>query len=396
MPFTPEQTQIILRVAITLLAAFGVTFCATPVARFFAIKTGAVDVPTDMRRMHTSPVPRLGGLAIFLGFVCGVVFFADLNAQLRGMLIGCAIIVAVGALDDVFELSAVTKLIVQIIAAIIACSHGIIITGIANPIAFIGGSYLHFGSVFSYIITVVWIVLITNAVNLIDGLDGLAVGVSAISSMTTLVIALLVSDLSIAVVAAAIAGACFGFLPFNFNPAKIFMGDSGALLLGFVLATVSITGLFKFYAIVSFAVPFFVIGLPLIDAIIAIIRRVSKGQNPMSPDKKHLHHRLLEIGLTQKQAVVIMYVVSTVLGLIAVVMTTSGEVRALLLVVSIITCLVLAYIIRKIALLRTIRGLYDKPGAHRGENGAAESNDTAETDDGGEPTQTNGAGEAPK
>ncbi|MDR1822058.1 MAG: undecaprenyl/decaprenyl-phosphate alpha-N-acetylglucosaminyl 1-phosphate transferase, partial [Oscillospiraceae bacterium] len=331
MPFTPEQTQIILRVALTLLAAFGVAFCATPVARYFAVKTGAVDVPTDMRRMHTSPVPRLGGLAIFLGFICGVVFFAELNRQLRGILIGCAVIVAIGALDDVFELTAVTKLIVQIIAAVIACEHGIVIGGLANPLAFFGGSYLMFGPVLSYIITVVWIVLITNAVNLIDGLDGLAVGVSAISSVTTLIIALLVSDINIAVIAAAIAGACFGFLPFNFNPAKIFMGDSGALLLGFVLSTVSITGLFKFYAVVSFAVPFFVIGLPLIDAVIAICRRVLKGQNPMSPDKKHLHHRLLEVGLTQKQAVVIMYVVSTLLGLIAVVMTTSGETRALVL-----------------------------------------------------------------
>ncbi len=176
----------------------------------------------------------------------------------------------------------------------------------------------------------IWIVAITNSVNLIDGLDGLAVGVSAISSVTMLVVAFLVSEGDIAVLMAALAGACLGFLPYNKNPAKIFMGDTGATFLGFVLAVVSIQGLFKFYAILSFAVPFLILGLPIFDTSFAFIRRVASGKNPMSPDRSHVHHRLIDMGFSQKQAVAILYIISAVLGLSAVVLTSSGEIKAML------------------------------------------------------------------
>ena len=170
---------------------------------------------------------------------------------------------------------------------------------------------------------------ITNSVNLIDGL---AAGVSTISGLTMLVISLVVSEGNVAVILAALVGACVGFLPYNFNPAKIFMGDTGALLLGYVLSTVSILGLFKFYAVVSFAVPFLVLAVPLFDTIFAFFRRLLKGQNPMKPDRGHFHHRLIDMGLSQKQAVAILYIISAILGLSAVVITTSGELKALILI----------------------------------------------------------------
>ena len=178
-------------------------------------------------------------------------------------------------------------------------------------------------------ITILWIVLVTNSVNLIDGLDGLAVGVSGIGSVAMLVIALLVSEGNVAIIMAALAGACLGFIPYNLNPAKIFAGDTGALLLGYVRATMSVIGMFKTYAIISFLLPFLVLALPLFDTIFAILRRVAHGQSPMQADRGHVHHRLIDMGLSQKQAVAILYCISTVFGLAAVVLATSGRVKAL-------------------------------------------------------------------
>ncbi|MFR5860666.1 MAG: MraY family glycosyltransferase [Flavonifractor plautii] len=182
--------------------------------------------------------------------------------------------------------------------------------------------------------TVIWIVAITNAVNLIDGLDGLACGVSTISSMTLLVIALVVSEGNVAILMAALAGGCIGFLPYNMNPAKIFMGDTGSTFLGYILAVVSIQGLFKFYTIISFAVPFLMLGLPIFDTCFAFIRRIAHGQSPMHADRSHVHHRLIDMGFNQKQAVAVLYVISAILGLSAVVLTTSGPVKAMLLLLA--------------------------------------------------------------
>ena len=175
---------------------------------------------------------------------------------------------------------------------------------------------------------------ITNAVNLIDGLDGLACGVSTISSMTLLVISLVVADGPAAVLMAALAGGCIGFLPYNLNPAKIFMGDTGATFLGYVLAVVSIQGLFKFYTIISFAVPFLMLGLPIFDTCFAFIRRIAHGQSPMHADRSHVHHRLIDMGFSQKQAVAVLYIISAILGLSAVVLTTAGAEKAMLLLLA--------------------------------------------------------------
>ena len=329
----PIQLSVVGTAAAALFVAAVVALISTPVVRSLAFRIGAVDVPKDGRRMHDHPIPRMGGLAIFFGFLLSVLVFLPLSLQLRSMLLGAVVIVILGIFDDIYALSAKLKFVVQIAAALIAVLGGNQITVLSNINVFSSEPYWELGWL-SYPISVLWIVAITNAVNLIDGLDGLACGVSTISSMTLLVIALNVSEPDVAVLTAALAGACIGFLPYNLNPAKIFMGDTGSTFLGFVLATVSIQGLFKFYTIFSFAVPFLMLALPIFDTCFAILRRVSKGQSPMAPDRGHIHHRLIDMGFSQKQAVAVLYVISAILGLSAVVLTTNGTVRAMLFLVA--------------------------------------------------------------
>ena len=324
-----ERHEVVLLLA-ALATALVISFAATPLVKILARRIGAIDVPRDGRRMHDHPIPRLGGLAVFIGFVLSTLLFAGIDMQVRGMLIGCAVIAATGAIDDTRPMKWWVKLLCQLVAAVIAVCHGIRIEMFTNPVLSGSSEWLVLGWL-SIPITIFWIVLVTNSVNLIDGLDGLAVGVSAIGSVTMLIIALLVSEGNVAIIMAALAGACIGFIPYNFNPAKIFAGDSGALLLGFVLANMSVIGLFKTYALVSFILPFFVLALPLFDTIFAIIRRLAHGQNPMQADRGHVHHRLIDMGLNQKQAVAILYCVSIFFGVAAVMLTTSGKVLFLIL-----------------------------------------------------------------
>ena len=321
-----------LRVLLTVAAAFLIAFGTTPIVKGFAQRVGAMDNPGEARRIHDHPIPRMGGMAIFLGFLLAVILFAEITKPVQGILIGSVIIVAVGVLDDIISLRWWIKLIAQFAAAIIAVAHGVTSEGIMNPNVFAAENTLLIGYL-SIPVTVLWIVGITNAVNLIDGLDGLACGVSAISSVTMLIVALMVAEPNVALLLAALAGGCLGFIPYNFNPAKIFMGDTGALLLGYVLATVSILGLFKFYAVMTFLVPIMALALPLFDTLFAIVRRVLHGQNPMTPDRGHLHHRLIDHGLSQKQAVAVLYSLSAMMGLTAVVICTTGKLRLLLLIV---------------------------------------------------------------
>ena len=290
----------IARIAAALVAALLISFIATPVVKSIAQMVGAVDVPKDNRRMHNHPIPRMGGLAIFLGFLLSTLIFVPMSSSMRGMLLGGVIIVILGIFDDIYALPALPKLLVQIAAALVAVLHGNVIQVLSNPNIFSENPYWTLGSL-AVPLSVIWIVAITNAVNLIDGLDGLAVGVATISSLTMLVIAMLVSENVVALMMAALAGGCIGFMPYNLNPAKIFMGDTGSTFLGFVLATVSIQGLFKFYTIISFAVPFLMLGLPLFDTCFAILRRLAKGQSPMAPDRSHVHHRLIDMGFNQSR-----------------------------------------------------------------------------------------------
>lgn len=320
-------------VLLTLLVAGVVSLLLTPVVKAFSFKVGAVDVPKDARRMHDHPIPRLGGLAIFFGFIVAVLLFVPLDKAKQGMLLGAVIIVILGIFDDIYTLSAKLKFVVQIVAALIAVLMGNRIEVLSNPNIFSNNPLWELG-VLSIPITIIWIVAITNAVNLIDGLDGLACGVSTISSLTMLVISILVSDLTVATIMAALAGACIGFLPYNFNPAKIFMGDTGATFLGFIMATMSVQGMFKMYNIISFVVPFLMLGLPIFDVCFAVIRRISKGQSPMTPDRSHVHHKLIDMGLSQKQAVGTLYVISAILGLSAVILTTSGALKAMVVLIA--------------------------------------------------------------
>ena len=314
---------------LSLLISAAVSFGITPIVKRMAYKVGAVDVPKDARRMHSVPIPRLGGLAIAIAFLLTVLLFANVDEQMRGILLGAVVILVLGVLDDCLTLRAWFKFLVQIFAAYLVTSHGCTIRYFSNPIVTSSVQYLDLGK-WSVPITIVWIVAITNAVNFIDGLDGLAVGVSAISAATLLVIALLVAESNIAIVVAALLGACLGFLPYNFNPAKIFMGDTGSTFLGFILASLSIQGMFKLYAIISFAVPFLMLGLPIFDTCFAILRRLARGQSPMAPDRGHIHHRLIDMGFTQKQAVAVLYLISAILGLSAVVLTTNNAMKAML------------------------------------------------------------------
>ena len=239
------ENQLIAYVLMALLTALVISFLATPVVKTFAYKVGAIDVPKDARRMHKVPIPRLGGLAIFIGFMVSILLFVKITPEMKSILLGAAIIVVLGVVDDIMALPAMLKFVVQIIAAAIPATHGVVIQAFSNPNIFSKNLYWVLGWL-SIPVTILWIVAITNAVNLIDGLDGLANGVSAISATTMLVIALLASEGQVAIVLAALVGACVGFMPYNMNPAKMFMGDTGATFLGYILATMSIQGLFKY------------------------------------------------------------------------------------------------------------------------------------------------------
>ena len=324
--------------------AFIVAFSSTPAVKKLAFKIGAVDIPKDKRRMHNKPIARLGGMAIFAGFIVSLAFgvvSALLDAsgifptrQLLGLLVGVFIIVIIGIIDDIKQLGAKFKLVFQIVAALcVVFISDTRITNLTNPFASEGVSQLN--DITSFILTVLWIVGITNAINLLDGLDGLAAGVSSISYLSLFFISILNGESSDAIIIAILAGATLGFLPYNFNPAKIFMGDTGSTFLGFTLAVVSIQGMMKTYAAFSIAIPLLVLGLPLFDTISTIIRRILKRKPIMEADREHLHHRLIDMGLSQKQSVGVMYTASAALGLCAVVLTDRGVLGAIVLIVSV-------------------------------------------------------------
>ena len=337
-----EIYQVVLSVLVAFFLSGILSFLLTPPVKKLAYRIGAIDVPKDGRRMHKRPTPRLGGLAIFGGFLVAAIVTGHITPQRLWILAGAAVIVVLGIFDDRNALSAKFKFVVQIVAAAIPVIFGNLrIAMFTNPFLFSDSLYWNLGAL-SIPITILWIVAITNAVNLIDGLDGLAVGVSSIASMTMLAVALFIGETEIAVILAALAGACVGFMPYNLNPASIFMGDTGSTFLGYTLATLSIQGLFKVYALISFAVPFLILGLPIFDTAFAIVRRVLSGRSPLAPDRGHVHHRLIDMGFNQKQAVAILYVISVVLGLIAVVLTTSGELRAMVLVAAVIIGLIVS------------------------------------------------------
>ena len=333
------------KVVALVLGAFALagvlSFWLTPHVSEFAHKVGAMDIPRDARRMHKRPIPRMGGLAIFMGFLSALLIFGKMDVQMLSILLGAMIIVVLGIFDDIAALGAKFKFCIQVLAAAIpVCIGGLKIEFFTSFNPFSDNQYFSLGFM-AIPVTIIWIVGITNAVNLIDGLDGLAAGVSSFAAMTMLAVGLLTNEIMVAITMAALAGACIGFLPYNFNPAKIFMGDTGSTFLGFMLATMSIEGFFKFYAVISFAVPFLILGLPIFDTASAIMRRLLEGRSPMSPDRGHVHHKLVDMGFNVKQAVAILYAISGTLGLAAVILTTSGEAKAMVLILAVILVMAL-------------------------------------------------------
>lgn len=300
---------------VAFTVALAVAYVTTPWVKDLAIKAGAMDAP-DARKVHKKPIPRMGGLAIYLGFVLAILASMHVNREIAGLLLGGTVILMVGIIDDMVQLSAKVKLLGQIAAAFVLVMFNIRIEWLTNPF----GDMLYV-DYFSIPLTVLWVVGLTNTVNLIDGLDGLAAGVSTIASITILLVALQQNFWTVAILTAALAGAALGFLQHNFNPAKIFMGDTGSMFLGYMLAAVSILGTVKSAATIALVVPIMALGLPIMDTAFAIIRRYMNGRPIFKPDKGHLHHRLLELGLTQKQAVLLMYVISGCLGLSAIALT---------------------------------------------------------------------------
>ncbi len=327
------------RFLLAFTASFAVAYFMVPSVKRFAESVGAVDMP-NARRINTEPIPRMGGIAIFCGFMLAAILFVDLTEQVKGILIGCMIIAVMGGLDDVFNLNPWLKLVGQFAAAIVCTSCGVVTDGFTNFISPAENEMFYLNHQVSIFLTIIWIVGCTNAINLIDGLDGLAVGMSTISATTLFAISIVAdtSSTNVSVMLLCVIGACCGFWPYNKNPAKIFMGDVGSQMLGFLLATISVIGLFKMHALVTMLVPFLAMAVPLGDTAFAFIRRIVKGQSPFHADKGHFHHRLLAMGLTQKQAVTVMYAISIVLGVFAFFMI--GETREVKII-----CLVVAFLI---------------------------------------------------
>jgi len=326
-----------LYIFIASVFAFFIAVTLTPVVRTFAYKFKVTDIPKDNRRMHKSEMPLMGGLAIFLAFVAGTLVFCGIDSKVIGMLLGSLLIVVTGIIDDKYDMNPFIKLFFQIASGLIAVLSGIVIEQVN-----LFGHIISFGK-FSGVVSLIWIVLLTNAINLIDGLDGLSCGVSAISSVT-LLLSLVNSEqtpVNVIIMIACLAGSCLGFLPFNFNPAKIFMGDTGALFLGYSMSVMSIMGCFKLNAVVSFWVPFLVFALPLVDTFFAFARRVLTGKSPFSADRGHMHHRLIDRGFDQRHAVLMLYAVSGVSGVAAILISLGKYIGGF---VAIILTIVLLYL----------------------------------------------------
>lgn len=300
-------------VYLTLVVCFMLSVLITPLVKKFAIKIGATDSP-NQRKVHEKIMPRLGGLAIYISFIAGMFIMQPDAKYNTAILLGSLIIIITGMLDDLYELSAKIKLLGQLAAAaIVVVMGGVEVTYINMPF----GGQLEFG-MFSILITIFWIVGITNAINLIDGLDGLAAGVSSIALITISGMAIIMGDMYTVTVGTIVLASTLGFLIYNFHPAKIFMGDTGALFLGYMIAVLSLLG-FKNVTFISLIVPIIILGVPISDTFFAIIRRIVHKKPLSAPDKSHLHHCLLNLGFTHRQTVLTIYALAAFFGLAAVI-----------------------------------------------------------------------------
>lgn len=300
-----------------LLIATVVALALTWPVRSLSFKIGAVAVPGG-RRIHQKPTAQAGGLAIYAGVWVAVLVMAwPLPRPLAGMLVGSALLLGMCLLDDIHNLSPVLRLCGQFVVAGIAYYGGVQVQGLTSPLSALDGYvYLPLGWL-SAPLTILWIVVITNAMNWLDGLDGLVAGVAAMAGLTIMIGAGAMPAPMAVLVAGALAGACLGFLPFNFNPAKIFMGDTGAMFLGFMLACIAVIGPFKMATAVAVVVPMLVLGVPIFDTVSGIIRRLRAGKSPLAADRGHIHHRLIDRGYSVRQAVLFIYALTAGLCIVA-------------------------------------------------------------------------------
>ncbi len=313
---------------VTLVLSFLIVYALVPLMRKVALRTGFVDLPTD-RKAHKAPLPMLGGAAMMIGFTLVTVTlhhflintFPKTDKPFLGLIIGSVVMFIVGMIDDYAktrkrEFPAWPKFIAQMIAASILIYCGATIKGVQNP--FQPGSYIAFASWVSDLLTILWVVGIINVFNFLDGLDGLAGGIAAMSATTLLVISTLKGDWSSAVLAAALIGVTLAFLRFNFYPARIIMGDAGSTFLGFVLATIAITGAFKSATVISIFVPVLALGVPIFDAIYVVLKRMKEKRPVYKADRSHGHYRLMAAGLTQIQTVSVMYLAALGFSIISI------------------------------------------------------------------------------
>lgn len=313
---------------LALVVAFVASILLTPLVKRLAFRIGAVDKP-NYRKVHNHVMPRLGGLAIFIAFLIGIVVAQPtMDKSMIAILIGGFVIIVTGVLDDMLEISPKAKLIGQTVAAAIVIFFGGVEIDFIN-LPFFDGK-LNFGYL-SIPLTLIWIIGITNAINLIDGLDGLAAGVSTIALITLAAMAFIMSNAFVLVMALILAASTCGFLFYNFHPAKIFMGDTGALFLGFMISVLALLG-FKNITFVSLVVPIIMLGVPISDTFFAIVRRLLNKQPPFSPDKSHLHHRLMSIGFTHRQTVLLIYGIAAMFGLAAITFSMAKVWGAILLI----------------------------------------------------------------
>lgn len=298
-----------------LVVAALVTALVTPLSILIAPKVGAMDVPKDKRRVHNKPMPRFGGIALYAGIMAGLAVFAHGRLHVDEIMVGCTLIYILGAADDIKGLKPIIKFAGQVVCASVVFAMGLRIEFVTN---WFGEGHMNLGIAACYIVTVIWLVGITNAVNLVDGLDGLAAGISAISALSIAYVSYIHGWYLPTTCMMVLAGACVGFLPFNFHPAKTFMGDGGSQLLGFALAALSIIGTVKSATLVVVVIPALVLGLPIFDTLMAIIRRTLRHQSIGTADKEHLHHRILRAGFGQRRAVLLMYSLSGIMGIMAI------------------------------------------------------------------------------
>lgn len=310
MNLVVNDTNIFIIIFITFLASA----LLVPVAKTIAMHVGALDMPNE-RKVHKKPMPRMGGLAIFFAFMIGYMLYAQSTTQMLSILMAGFIIVMLGMIDDIKPIRARYKFLVQLICAgIVTFYGGIVLSEISGL-----GLYLKFPEPIAQIITIFFIVSITNAINLIDGLDGLAAGVSSIYFATIAFIALILNKLSglDVILSLIMLGSTLGFLLHNFNPASIFMGDSGSLFLGFMIAVISLLG-FKATTLTSLIIPLLILAIPIFDTVLAIFRRLLKGESIGTPDKEHFHHQLLKMKFSTRVTVLIIYFINILFALVSI------------------------------------------------------------------------------